>query len=61
MENERIETGYRQKQSVERNREIRRETGMLEMVVKDGNVARINGVKNRVNWKGRNVMERSGT
>ena len=51
----------RELRSAERNGEIRRETEMPEMVVKDGNVARMDGVENGVNWKGRNMMERSRT
>ena len=30
---------------------------MLEMVVKDGNIDRVDGVENGMNWKGKNVME----
>ena len=33
---------------------------MLETVVKDGNVDGVDGVGNRVGWKGRSMMECDG-
>ena len=33
---------------------------MPETVVKDGNVDGVDGVRNRVDWKGRSVMECDG-
>ena len=46
-----IEMGYREKW---------RETVMPETVVKDGSVDGVDGVRNGVDWKGRNVMECDG-
>ena len=39
---------------------VRRETAMPEMVVKDRNVDGVDGVRNRMDWKGRSMMERDG-
>ena len=33
---------------------------MPGMVVKDGNVDGVDGVRNRMDWKGRSVMEHDG-
>ena len=33
---------------------------MLETVVKDGNVDGVDGVRNKMDWKGRSMMGRDG-
>ena len=45
---------------MDRNGEWWIETVMPEMVAKDGNVDRVDGVRNGVGWKGRSVMECDG-
>ena len=49
-----------QKQGTDRNGELRTEMVMLETVVKDGNVDGVDRVRNRVDWKGRSMMECDG-
>ena len=43
-----------------RDGEYRRETVMLETVVKDGSVDGVGRVRNGVDWKGRNLIECDG-